>query len=94
MSTDDSSSEKEVTKEQEDDSEATNAQNKNGIMMVPLFCKFMVVLMIKFVKDLVVFPSLFVWRLAIKTKQKIVGWFDKVSFGSTASTYKPNGSAK
>lgn len=94
MSAEDSSSEKEMTTEQEDGSESTSTQNKNAIMMVPLFCKFVVVLMIKFLKDLVVFPTLFVWRLANKLKQKIFGWFDKVFFGTTASTFKPNGTTK
>ena len=94
MSAEDSSGEKEVTTEQEDGSESASTQNKNGIMMVPLFCKFVAVLMIKFLKDLVVFPTLFVWRFANKLKQKIFGWFDKVSFGTTASTFKPNGTSK
>ena len=94
MAVDDSSGEKEATKEQGKDDEATNSQKSNAILVIPLFCKFMIVLMIKFLTDLVVFPTLFVWRLARKTKRKIVGWFDKISFGSSVSSFKPNGSGK
>lgn len=94
MSSDDSSGEKEATKEKGEDDEGTKTQKNRAILVVPLFCKFAVVLMIKFLTDLIVFPTLFVWRLARKTKRMIVGWFDKISFGTSAKSFKPNGSGK
>jgi len=50
------------------------------LLAVPLFCKFVIVLMIKFLTDLVVFPLLFLYRLARITKRKILAIF---SFGKT-----------
>eukprot|EP00533_Pseudo-nitzschia_delicatissima_P003070 CAMPEP_0116083750 /NCGR_PEP_ID=MMETSP0327-20121206/3442_1 /TAXON_ID=44447 /ORGANISM="Pseudo-nitzschia delicatissima, Strain B596" /LENGTH=95 /DNA_ID=CAMNT_0003574663 /DNA_START=276 /DNA_END=563 /DNA_ORIENTATION=- len=94
MSTDDSSSEKEAIIEKEDGDEASNTQKPNVILVLPLFCKFIVVLMIKFLTDLVVYPSLLLFRLARRTKRKIVATFDKISFGTSAKSFKPNGSGK
>eukprot|EP00531_Pseudo-nitzschia_arenysensis_P019612 CAMPEP_0116135076 /NCGR_PEP_ID=MMETSP0329-20121206/10997_1 /TAXON_ID=697910 /ORGANISM="Pseudo-nitzschia arenysensis, Strain B593" /LENGTH=139 /DNA_ID=CAMNT_0003629851 /DNA_START=218 /DNA_END=637 /DNA_ORIENTATION=- len=94
MSSDDSSSEKEALKEKENGDEASNTQKSNVILVLPLFCKFLVVLMIKFLTDLVVYPSLLLFRLAKKTKRKIIATFDRISFGSTASSFKPNGSGR
>lgn len=94
MSSDDSSSEKEALKEKEDGDKASTTQKSNVILVFPLFCKFLVVLMIKFLTDLVVYPSLLLFRLAKKTKRKIVATFDRISFGSTASSFKPNGSGR
>lgn len=94
MTTDDSSGEKEATKEQEEGKEASDSQKSNVILIFPLFCKFMVVLLIKFLTDLIVVPTLLVWRLARKTKRKIITWFGKLSFSSSPSSFKPNGSSK
>ena len=44
-------------------------------LAVPLMLKFVVVLVIKFLTDLVVFPLLFAYRLARLTKRKILGLF-------------------
>eukprot|EP00536_Pseudo-nitzschia_multiseries_P005151 jgi/Psemu1/303135/fgenesh1_kg.93_\ len=66
-----------------------NSQTNNVILVVPLVMKFMVVLMIKFLTDLVVFPSLFLYRLGRRGKRKIIGLFDRSS-----STIKPNGSTE
>ena len=41
------------------------------LLAVPLFCKFCIVLAIKFATDLVVYPFLFAYRLARQTKKRI-----------------------
>ncbi|EEC43790.1 predicted protein [Phaeodactylum tricornutum CCAP 1055/1] len=52
---------------------------KAVLLAVPLFCKFVIVLCIKFLTDLVVFPLLWTYRLARLTKKKILGLFGKRS---------------
>ena len=47
------------------------------LLAIPLFCKFVVVLLIKFVTDAIVFPLLFLYRLAHITKRKIKLLFKK-----------------
>lgn len=49
------------------------------LLAVPLFCKFCIVLAIKFVTDLVVFPLLLLYRLARNTKRKVLSLFNKKS---------------
>ena len=46
---------------------------KTVLLAVPLFCKFVIVLVIKFLTDLVVFPLLFLYRLARLAKRKVFG---------------------
>ncbi len=68
--------------------EATNAQTKsskkerNGfitalILGPPLIFKFGIVLVVKFLTDLVVFPLLYLYRLCRLAKNKVVGLFVK-----------------
>eukprot|EP00553_Chaetoceros_curvisetus_P008380 CAMPEP_0204630588 /NCGR_PEP_ID=MMETSP0717-20131115/20853_1 /ASSEMBLY_ACC=CAM_ASM_000666 /TAXON_ID=230516 /ORGANISM="Chaetoceros curvisetus" /LENGTH=118 /DNA_ID=CAMNT_0051647889 /DNA_START=222 /DNA_END=578 /DNA_ORIENTATION=+ len=68
--------------------EATNAQTKsskkerNGfitalILGPPLIFKFGIVLVVKFLTDLVVFPLLYFYRLCRLAKNKVVGLFVK-----------------
>jgi len=98
MAANDDSSDKEVTKAKErgsTDNSESPAQKNNVILMVPLFCKFVVVLLIKFLSDLVVFPTLFVYRLVGRTKRKIIALFQKLRPGSSfPSSIKPNGSTE
>ena len=75
MTTDDSSKEEETAKTEEsvssevkssttdDTSEEETRGVAKTILMVPLFCKFVIVLLIKFITDLIVFPLLFLYRL-------------------------------
>jgi hypothetical protein len=91
MTTEDSSGEKEVTTEKEQGDDASKSEKSNIIILFPLFCKFAVVLMIKFLTDLIVYPSLLLYRLGRRTKRKIIGWFGKISFRSLPSSVKPNG---
>jgi hypothetical protein len=91
MASDDSSSEQEVTKKNEQGNGASNSKRNNAILVLPLFCKFIVVILIKFLTDLVVFPSLFLYRLARRAKRKMIGWFGKIHFGVSPSSVKPNG---
>ena len=42
---------------------------KGVLLAVPLFCKFIIVLVIKFATDLVVFPLLLLYRLVRLTKR-------------------------
>jgi len=62
---------------------------KNALSMgPPLFAKFMIVLVVKFLTDLVVFPCLFVYRIARLVKRKIINAIqgeDKRGGGSTAT---------
>lgn len=59
----------------EDGSEEKRSLAKTILLTVPLFCKFVVVLLIKFVTDLVVFPLLFLYRLAGVAKRKVFKLF-------------------
>ena len=59
--------------EEEDDAEVENKSfAKSMLLTVPLFLKFAAVLMIKFVTDLIVFPLLFLYRLAGVGKRKLL----------------------
>ena len=40
------------------------------LLTIPLFCKFVVVLLLKFATDLIVYPLLFLYRLAGIVKRK------------------------
>jgi hypothetical protein len=40
----------------------TEGQKKSSLSLVPLFFKFCVVLAVKFITDVLVFPPLFLWR--------------------------------
>ena len=89
MATDDSSNENEVTEKDEEKKDTNKSPKSNAIVVFPLVCKFMVVLLIKFLTDLVVYPSLLLYRLARRTKRRIIDLF-----GSRVSSIKPNGTAK
>ena len=54
----------------EDDEEESRGLLKILFISVPLFCKFCIVLMVKFLTDLVVYPLLILYRLARLTKQR------------------------
>jgi hypothetical protein len=45
------------------------------LLAAPLFCKFVIVLCIKFLTDLVVFPLLFLYRMARLVKRRILKTF-------------------
>jgi len=49
------------------------------LLAIPLFCKFVIVLIIKFLTDAVVFPLLFLYRFARITKRKIRALFTSSS---------------
>lgn len=61
--------------EEDDDTEGKRSVAKTILLTVPLFCKFVVVLLIKFVTDLVVFPLLFLYRLVGTAKRKVIKRF-------------------
>jgi hypothetical protein len=56
---------------------ASGSLMRTLLLAVPLFCKFVIVLMIKFLTDLVVYPLLFLYRLARLTKRRILALFKK-----------------
>ena len=58
------------TSKSEDDDEEKRGVTRTILLTVPLFCKFVIVLLIKFVTDLIVFPLLFLYRLAGIGKRK------------------------
>jgi hypothetical protein len=63
---------------------------KTILLTVPLFFKFLVVLVIKFMTDLVVFPLLFSYRMCRRAKRKVLGVFSK----SKKDTKLPNGETR
>mmetsp|Transcript_25849 Transcript_25849/g.56903 ORF Transcript_25849/g.56903 Transcript_25849/m.56903 type:complete len:176 (+) Transcript_25849:115-642(+) len=76
------------------DTKVNNKQRSNFILIIPLFCKFMVVMAIKVLTDAVVFPSLYIYRQLRKVKRGIFTFFGKLTFGTMPSSVKPNGSSK
>lgn len=64
-----------VEEDEEDSSDEKRSVAKTVLLTVPLFCKFVVVLLIKFVTDLIVFPLLFLYRLAGVAKRKVLKMF-------------------
>lgn len=48
---------------------------KTAALALPLFAKFIIVMVIKFLTDLVVFPLLMLYRFARLTKRRILGFF-------------------
>ena len=59
----------------DDNTDEERSVTKTVLLTVPLFCKFVVVLLIKFVTDLIVFPLLFLYRLAGMAKRKVLKVF-------------------
>lgn len=60
---------------------------RKAVLLVPLFCKFLLVLAIKFATDLVVLPLLWTYRLFRLAKRKTLGMFG-------VEVVKPNGTTK
>ena len=54
-----------------DDPTSDGGLTRTLLLAVPLFCKFAVVLLIKFLTDAVVYPLLFLYRVARITKRKV-----------------------
>jgi hypothetical protein len=65
-------------------SETKSNTTRTVLLTVPLFLKFVVVLIIKFLTDLIVFPALFLYRIAHNAKRKVLNLFGN-------SSTKPNG---
>ena len=59
---------------------------KTVLLTVPLFCKFVIVLLIKFVTDLILYPLIFLYRLVRAAKRSVLG-----KLGSLKKTEKVNG---
>jgi hypothetical protein len=77
---DDSASEAAVEIPTDDDDDVDAPEARGGIIKilfisVPLFCKFCIVLLVKFLTDLVVYPLLVLYRLARLTKRRILRLF-------------------
>ena len=71
-------------KKDEGNEESTALINKSSssggffltlLLAPPLLAKFCIVLLVKFATDAVVYPTLFLWRLASRAKRKILGVF-------------------
>jgi hypothetical protein len=73
-----------------DDSDGSGGLARTLLLAVPLFCKFVIVLIIKFLTDLVVFPLLFLYRVARLTKRRILKMFK--SKDDQFKDITPNGS--
>mmetsp|Transcript_3595 Transcript_3595/g.8628 ORF Transcript_3595/g.8628 Transcript_3595/m.8628 type:complete len:263 (-) Transcript_3595:100-888(-) len=80
-------------------SSSSSSSVQSKLLTVPLFLKFIAVLLIKFLTDLVVYPMLLLYRLARRTKRKLLSMINGTSgtsgSGSSgrSSNIKPNGSA-
>ena len=72
-----------------DDDDEARGITRTVLLTVPLFCKFVIVLMIKFVTDLIVFPLLWLYKLAGVVKRRILRLFGKGGL----SEEKVNGSS-
>jgi hypothetical protein len=59
----------------EDDEVSSNSVTRTLFLAVPLFCKFVLVLMIKFVTDLIVYPLLLLYRSARMGKRRVLRLF-------------------
>jgi hypothetical protein len=78
----------EATSQDDNDSgDEKRSVTRTVLLTVPLFCKFVVVLLIKFVTDLIVFPLLFLYRLAGIAKRRVLKMIGK----GPDKTDKPNG---
>jgi hypothetical protein len=64
-----------ISKKSEESGEEKRGVTKTVLLTVPLFCKFVIVLLIKLVTDLFVFPLLFLYRLAGLAKRRILRIF-------------------
>jgi hypothetical protein len=53
----------------------TNVWWKTAALALPLFCKFIIVMVIKFMTDLVVFPLLMLYRFTRLAKRRVLGFF-------------------
>lgn len=79
-----------VSEKSEEPGEEKRGITKTVLLTVPLFCKFVIVLIIKFVTDLIVFPLLILYRLAGLAKRRILRLFGKGPKKDDA----PNGASK
>jgi len=77
--------------ENEQDDTTSGGLTRTILLAVPLFCKFVIVLCIKFLTDAVVFPLLFLYRLARITKRKIRALFSKKDGTSPPNGEQPPG---
>jgi hypothetical protein len=65
-----------VSEKSEESGEEKRGITKTVLLTVPLFCKFVIVLMIKIVTDLIIFPLLFLYRLVGLAKRRILRLFE------------------
>jgi hypothetical protein len=80
---------------QEEDAVESVGLTRTILLAVPLFCKLIIVLMIKFLTDLVVFPLLYLYRFARLTKRKIKSLFtsNNNNNNNELSKIRPNGTS-
>ena len=77
-----------VLVEDDEDTEGKRSIAKTILLTVPLFCKFVIVLLIKFVTDLVVFPLLFLYRLAGTAKRTVMKKFGGQHFDKVNGSHR------
>jgi hypothetical protein len=68
----DSQALRDALQQNKDSRSSEGGLTRTFVLAVPLFCKFIIVLVIKFLTDLVVFPLLFLYRAARLLKRSIV----------------------
>jgi hypothetical protein len=72
----------------DDDEVSSSSVTRTLLLAVPLFCKFVLVLMIKFVTDLIVYPLLLLYRIARIAKRKVLRMFQGSSKSINGETSK------
>lgn len=79
-----------VMQKSEESGEEKWGITRTVLLTVPLFCKFVIVLVIKFLTDLIVFPLLWLYRLVGLAKRRILRLVGKGPKKDDA----PNGSSE
>jgi hypothetical protein len=72
------------TEVDKESSEVTHKKKKKkgGLAVVPLFFKLLIVLAVKFVTDVLVYPPLLLWRVVRNTYKQLSKIIDKFSKGT------------
>ena len=74
-STKDGAAAKPTDDNDDDDNMSGGGLTRTLLLAIPLFCKFVLVLIVKFLTDVVVYPLLWLFRLARITKRKVLSLF-------------------
>mmetsp|Transcript_33047 Transcript_33047/g.70439 ORF Transcript_33047/g.70439 Transcript_33047/m.70439 type:complete len:196 (-) Transcript_33047:238-825(-) len=82
-----------VSSKSDDESSSSSSSGFSLVLLPTLLFKFLVVMCVKFATDVVVFPALWLYRLARLGKRKVVGLFVKSDENGGGGVTKVNGDA-